>query len=302
MVLDREADTLGPGKIFPDTQAGTQRSILSTLNSIYDIFNIYGPILNRARLFLKKLQEDKTITWDSLLLETLKREWTLIGKQVNSTPKIVIPRSLGSRDGTYKLVAFSDASKDIYGTVVYIVNVFIGNTSFLTVKSRVVNKQLEKKTITVIEIQAFGLATETVISLFQELANQSVVTPIKIMRMALYSDSMIALIWLYSYTYKFDKLQKKGVFIQNRLKSVCDLCQVFPITFSFVNAYDNPADYISRYVSYRRLQKTAYHSGPEFLMKPQKDEVQFSFKVPNSLEKRDEVPDPEREDTSLITV
>ncbi|XP_068249643.1 uncharacterized protein [Palaemon carinicauda] len=120
--------------------------------------------------------------------------------------------------------------------------------------------------------------------------------------MAIYSDSMVALNWLYSYTYKYDKLQKKGVFIQNRLKAIGDLCQVFPITFSFVNAYDNPADYISRCVSYRRLQKTAYHSGPEFLKKPQKDEVQFSFKVPNPLEKRDEVPSPEREDTSLITV
>ncbi|XP_068203563.1 uncharacterized protein [Palaemon carinicauda] len=302
MVWDREADTLGPGKIFLDTQASTKRSILSTLNSIYDIFNIYGPILNRARLFLKKLQEDKTITWDSPLSETLKREWTLIGKQVNSTPKVVIPRFLGRRDGTYKLVAFSDASKDIYGTVVYIVNVFNGNTNFLTAKSRVVNKQLEKKTIPVIEFQALGLATETLISLFQELAGQSVVTPIKIVSMAIYSDSMVALNWLYSYTYKYDKLQKKGVFIQNRLKAIGDLCQVFPITFSFVNAYDNPADYISRCVSYRRLQKTAYHGGPEFLKKLHKDEVQFSFKVPNPLEKRDEVPGLEREDTSLITV
>ncbi|XP_068215919.1 uncharacterized protein [Palaemon carinicauda] len=302
MVWDREADSLGPGKIFLDTQASTKRSILSTLNSIYDIFNIYGPILNRARLFLKKLQEDKTITWDSPLSETLKREWTLIGKQVNSTPKVVIPRFLGRRDGSYKLVAFSDASKDIYGTVVYIVNVFNGNTSFLTAKSRVVNKQLEKKTIPVIEFQALGLATETLISLFQELAGQSVVTPIKIVSMAIYSDSMVALNWLYSYTYKYDKLQKKGVFIKNRLKAIGDLCQVFPITFSFVNAYDNPADYISRCVSYRRLQKTAYHGGPEFLKKLHKDEVQFSFKVPNPLEKRDEVPGPEREDTSLITV
>ncbi|XP_068247877.1 uncharacterized protein [Palaemon carinicauda] len=257
---------------------------------------------NSARLFLKKLQEDKTITWDNPLSETLKREWTLIGKQVNSTPKVVIPRFLGRRDGTYKLVAFSDASKDIYGTVVYIVNVFNGNTSFLTAKSRVVNKQLEKKTIPVIEFQALGLATETLISLFQELAGQSVVTPIKIVSMAIYSDSMVALNWLYSYTYKYDKLQKKGVFIQNRLKAIGDLCQVFPITFSFVNAYDNPADYISRCVSYRRLQKTAYHGGPEFLKKLHKDEVQFSFKVPNLLEKRDEVPGPEREDTSLITV
>ncbi|XP_068229545.1 uncharacterized protein [Palaemon carinicauda] len=256
MVCDGEAETLGPGKIFLDTQASTKRSILSTLNSIYDIFNIHGPILNRARLFLKKLQEDKTITWDSPLSETLKREWTLIGKQVISTPKVVIPRFLGRRDGTYKLVAFSDASKDIYGTVVYIVNVFNGNISFLTAKSRVVNKQLEKKTIPVIEFQALGLAKET----------------------------------------------KKGVFIQSRLKAICDLCQVFPITFSFGNAYDNPADYISRCVSYRRLLKTVYHSGPEFLKKPHKDEVQISFKVPNPLEKRDEVPGPEREDTYLITV
>ncbi|XP_068206256.1 uncharacterized protein [Palaemon carinicauda] len=280
--------------VYMDNGSYSCNSAKALYEAYYCLPNIFEPY---------KFELQQFVTNDAELQEIIDRDYdSETPKEVNSTPKVVIPRFLGRRDGTYKLVAFSDASKDISGTVVYIVNVFNGNTCFLTARSRVVNKQLVKKTIPVIEFQALGLATETVISLFQEPTGQSVVTPIKIVSMAIYSDSMVALNWLYSYTYKYDKLQKKGVFIQNRLKAIGDLCQVFPITFSFVNAYDNPAIYISRCVSYRRLQKTAYHSGPEFLKKLHKDEVQFSFKVPNPLEKRDEVPEPEREDTSFITV
>ena len=301
IMWDRNLDTFSPGKIQVNAQANTKRSILSTLNSIYDVFNIYGPILNRARLFLKRLHENKSVTWDSSLSEPLQKEWKLIVKQINSTPTVAVPRFIGRRDSSYALVAFSDASKDIYGTVIYIIDVNTCEASFLMAKSRVVNKQLEKKTIPMLEFQALGLAAENLINLYQELSGPSVVSPLSIESLQVYSDSMVALNWLYSYAYNFDKMQKKGVFILNRLRAIIDLCQMVPVRFSFVSAYDNPADHISRCVSYRQLQKSNYYSGPEFIKNLSQDDSNFSFVIPNPLAKlTDEVPEVTRNEYSTL--
>ena len=115
IIWDRKLGTFSPGKIWVDTQANTKRSILATLKNVYAFFNIHEPISNRARLFFKKLHEDKSVSWDSSLSEPLKKEWKLITKQINSTPRVPIPRFIGRRYSSYALVTFSDARKDIYG-------------------------------------------------------------------------------------------------------------------------------------------------------------------------------------------
>ena len=67
MNWSRDKDTLSPYKIALNTEAKSKRQILATLHSVYDIFNFYGPILLRAKIFMQKLQEDHSLKWDTTL-------------------------------------------------------------------------------------------------------------------------------------------------------------------------------------------------------------------------------------------
>ena len=101
MQWDRRDDTLSPLPINLCNKSNTKRLILSTLNSVYDVFNIYSPILNRARLFYHRLQCDKDLGWDTELKSDLLREWTNICKEVNHAPSFPLSRYIGPRNGTY---------------------------------------------------------------------------------------------------------------------------------------------------------------------------------------------------------
>ena len=151
MQWNREFDILSPFPINLDPNCQTKRQILSTLNAVYDLLNVYGPILNRAKIFLHWLQCDKSVDWDSKLQPDLVKEWSLICRQANDTPAIAVDRFIGSRSGRYNLVAFSDASSVSYGVVIYIVDIETAKVSFLQAKNRIVNTKLTKKSIPSLE-------------------------------------------------------------------------------------------------------------------------------------------------------
>ena len=48
----------------------------------------------------------------------------------------------------------------------------------------------------------------------------------------------------------------------NRLSYIKNLCKAFPIKFCFISGKTNPADCITRCLSYKLLIKTNYISGP----------------------------------------
>jgi len=278
---DREADSLGPYPINLDGTANTKRKVLSTLNSVYDLFNIYGPILNRSKLYLQRLQCDKSLEWDSVLPSRLLEEWTLICRQANATPRVTIDRFVGSRAGSFTLVAFSDASGSIYGTVVYIIERETNKVSFLLAKNRVV-KDKSRKTIPSLECQGVVLAVETLMDIYKELCGDKNILPLDINSMFVYTDSMVTLSWIKNYFISHDKMQGRSVYIMNRLKELGDWCKLFPITFRYIAGHENPADYISRPTSYNTLKKTDYYHGPAFL-REMESQPDLEVTVPNIL-------------------
>ena len=54
---DRLDDSISTGPLELNPQATTKRSMLSSLNSIYDVFGITKPLFGRASLFVHKLQK-----------------------------------------------------------------------------------------------------------------------------------------------------------------------------------------------------------------------------------------------------
>ena len=281
LLWNRITDNISVKKYQLDNSASTKRTILKSLASNFDPFNIADPLLNRARLFMRELQIDADAKWDSELSPERLKEWSNITKQVNHAPEISIPRFVGKRGGKFKLISFTDASKLMYGTVVYIQDLSTGEVSFLMSKNRLNNKQLQSKTIPALEFQGISLGVETLMDVYTELCGPSCVQPIEIAELNLYSDSLVALSWINNYVDKLDKMSKRSVFIMNRLNHILKLCDTFPVTFRFVSGIENPADYTTRPISYNQLVKTNYWTGPKFL----KDcKVDACLGLPNQLE------------------
>ena len=259
---DTHDDTLSTDKIELDIDAKTKRQVMSTIASHFDILNINGPILNRSRVFSHKLQCDRLLDWDTELSSELLKEWHNIATQINSAPLNSIPRFCGDRNDTYKLLAFTDASKSMYGVVVYAESLQTGNRNFLMSRSRMVNKTLEDKTIPSLEIHAISLGAEVLIDIYNDLAGKDCVKPLNVAELQVYTDSLVCLHWLNDSSNKFSKLQKRSVFVINRLNHISKLCETHVISFAYIAGIDNPADCTTRCVSPKLLKKTNYFCGP----------------------------------------
>lgn len=265
LVWNRTEDSLSTRPISLDMKANTKRAILSTVASQFDLYNFNGPLLNRSRLFLHELQCNKTLDWDTVLDKDLQRQWQNIVKQANAAPVIKVPRFVGSRNDSYKLIAFSDSSKIIMGVVVYIQSMTTGKVSFVIAKNRIVSGQMSTKSIPSLELQGIALAVECLLDLYDELSGNNCVNPINIIDLQVYSDSLVALSWINSYSIKLDKLQKCSVFVKNRLLDIDRLCERHKVMFKFVSGEENPADCITRSMSYKQLVRSNYFTGPNVL-------------------------------------
>ena len=100
-------------------------------------------------------------------------------------------------------MAFTDASKESYGTVLYLQNCETNEISFLLSKSRVIPNS-NSNSIPVLELQALTFGVETAYSIKKELCNAF--CPVNIMRVDIFTDFTIALNWLSAKTTKFSKI------------------------------------------------------------------------------------------------
>ena len=184
---------------------------------------------------MHELQTNRNLDWDTKLSEDLLRTWGNICKQVDSAPDISIKRFVGRRDGRFCLIAFTDSSKVMCGIVLYIQDLETLEVSFLLAKSKLVGKQLQKKSIPSLEFHALVLGAETLVETYRGLAWERAVVPVKIEELQVFTDSMICIGWINTYVNKLEKLyQKRSLFILNRLDKLSQLCEYVPIKFSFV--------------------------------------------------------------------
>ena len=272
-------DSLSTKKLFLDPQASTKRTVLQTVAKHYDIYNIYGPVMNRARVFLHLLQSQVDLGWDTKLNPDQLKTWKNITRQANSTPEITIPRYVGSKTGSYSLVACTDASQAILGVVVYIIENETGRMSFLLSKYSMIDRSLKLKSIPNLELQAITLGVECLIELTNEMSGSDCVNPVKLTERQLLTDSLCCIGWLNSYNNTFDKMNKKSVFVQNRLEKIGAWCNQYPITFRYCAGALNPADCITRCLSHKQLSRSNYFSGPNL----EKVDDSYDIFVPNPI-------------------
>ena len=260
IIWNTSEDSLYTRKLVLDDKANTKRSILSTIATNYDIYNYNCPLLNRAKLLLHKLQ-NKKLDWDTIIDVEDQAEWNKICRQLQNVPSLKFQRYVGKKSDEYVLCAFTDSSKCIYGCVIYLVNLTTQKVSFLMALNKLVSKQLESKSIPSLELQAIVLGVETLVDAYKELSGINCVEPVKISDIILCTDSNVCLNWIAAYSVKFDKPNKLSVFVANRLQTICQLTVAHPIQFRFCAGTSNPADVVTRTISYSLLMKTNYVKG-----------------------------------------
>ncbi|XP_068243236.1 uncharacterized protein [Palaemon carinicauda] len=262
LTWDRYSDEIFTKPINLNAEAKTKRSILQTIASQFDIFGFNMPLFNRCRLFMHKLQCRKKLGWDQILSQELQKEWQNISKQCNRAAPLRISRSVGPRNGEYSIVVFTDASRDIYGCVLYLLHNESNKLSFVHAKNRLVNKQLDGKSIPALELNAISLGVECTMEIFNDLSGSHCMKPLRIVNITLYTDSICALHWLNASSSKLDKMNKHTTFVRNRIHNIQRKCEMFPVTFKFVSGKANPADLVTTCVSYNQLMNSNYFSGP----------------------------------------
>ena len=121
----------------------TKRSVLETANSIFDPFGYLIPVEIKCRIFLQNLWKNE-FDWDMLFdnLSDLKKQWDNIRKDCEEVLNLEIQRVIKTSK-EMELHIFSDASKQAYGAIVYIVipttKSQVGKSQFLMSKAKITN-------------------------------------------------------------------------------------------------------------------------------------------------------------------
>ena len=98
-----------------------------------------------------------------------------------------------------------------------------------------------------------------------EHPGESSLLPSNISRLRVLTDCLVTLAWVNSYSQKFDKMQYKFLFVQNKLNKINVLCDRFLNEFSLIACIENPADCLIKSISHKLLMKTNLFTCPSFL-------------------------------------
>ena len=179
---------------------------------------------------------------------------------MNSHEQLSVNRMIGERSGIFKLVGFSDASKDALGLTFYLWDVETNECSFIMAKGKVLGRKLKSNSIPVLEFDALAWGAEIAVQLFHSLT--TAVEPINVSNIIMFSDSMIFLSWVRARLHKTGKIERKSVIVNNKVNKIVSLCDSCPMSFRFVEGCQNPADLSNRAVSSYTVNKSNFLVGP----------------------------------------
>ncbi|XP_049875002.1 uncharacterized protein LOC126373073 isoform X1 [Pectinophora gossypiella] len=266
------------------SRAVTKRQILSHIASFYDPLGFISPIIVRGKAIMQKLWCEK-IGWDSDPPQQLKGEWADFASSLAAMKPILLDRNIQvpSDAKAVQLVGFADASSSIgYGACLYLrVEDKSGNVtmSLLCSKSRI-NPRTKSLTIPRLELNANLLLARLARKVYDTLQIK-----LKIDDVYLFSDSQIALSWIYTNVIKLQ------AYISNRVRVIQQLTKRW--RWGYVDTHENPADYISRGLDPRELPSCSmWWDGPDFL---KQREYIFNANIPKNTEKLPELCDVDRE-------
>ncbi|GFW03595.1 integrase catalytic domain-containing protein [Trichonephila clavipes] len=232
----------------------TKREVLSVIAKLYDPLGFLGPVIAKAKVFLKQLWQYK-LDWDDVLPNSIANEWREFVTTLKCIEEVKINRFIMA-DNNVRIVlqGFADASEAAYGAVVYL-QCFLHNgvakVSILVSKSRVA--PIRVISIPRLELCACVLLAQLVKKIRSTLR-------LNISDIVLHTDSTIALAWLNT------PANRLKTFVANRVAKVQELTEGFQ--WHHVPSVLNPADLVSRGLRPCDLPNLRlWWHGPQFLEK-----------------------------------
>ena len=162
--------------------------------------------------------------------------------------------------GSGKLIIFCDSSKDCYGFCCYLVSEIDGIKSNLVfAKSKVAPGK--SPSLPTLELLSVHLASKCLISILDSFVN--------IEEIVIAMDAQIVLSWILT-----ENVKAKNILAKNKVKDISLIRQnilsryKLNIKFRYIPTAENPADLVSRGVSYTNLNKNwdFWAHGPQFLV------------------------------------
>ena len=277
-----DTDTFGVKTSPPLARPGrdTRRGCLSTLSSIFDPLGMIGPVLLPAKRVLQKTWQLK-LHWDDKLPEDLLKDWNKWKENLTVLNHVTIPRCYFpggcSRDATFQLHHFSDASEVGYGTVSYLRRETVDgrvDCSFIMAKSR--TAPIQFVSVPRLELQAATIAVRMHHLILKEI-------DLVMSTSFFWTDSKITLQYINNETRRFK------TYVANRVAEIRDASQ--PCQWRHCPGSLNPADEASRGIwAQRFLTSERWFKGPAFLMKLEEDWPCFGIEAlpEDDLELKDE--------------
>ncbi|XP_024875383.1 uncharacterized protein LOC112456855, partial [Temnothorax curvispinosus] len=125
---------------IPAGPCKSKRSIFYVIAQIYDPMGLIGPVVVKAKLFMRRLWK-LSIDWDDKIPVELMLEWNSYKERLEAMEEIKIPRQVVTREAVHiEMHGFCDASQSAYGACIYLCSIDAkGNRTarLLTSKSRI---------------------------------------------------------------------------------------------------------------------------------------------------------------------
>lgn len=136
---------------LPESNEVTKRNVLKEISSVFDLIELFSPILLKGKLLLKALRGQR-LDWDNAISSEDAKEWFSIKAEPSHLPECEIKRciTLKSSDVSNFLLCFCEASTYTYASVIYLLqqnikseskaNVLFSKTRLAPLKTNVCTK------------------------------------------------------------------------------------------------------------------------------------------------------------------
>uniref|UniRef100_A0A1I7V2F0 Integrase catalytic domain-containing protein n=2 Tax=Caenorhabditis tropicalis TaxID=1561998 RepID=A0A1I7V2F0_9PELO len=259
-----ESDTFGIKLASPPTGIPTKREVVAFQAKNYDPMGIISPLIVKTKILVTKMWE-LNVPWDTQIPEAVRPLWTEIVEDFQDT-MYTIPRQVVESYDFVKieLIMFSDASKDMFGTVGYLRFEYPNHhveirLVFSKCRIRPCNSTF---TIPQLELMGAECAVNAAIMLVNELH-------VKLDRVVFFTDNTCVLQWITNDVGNNLALR----WAAGRVKKVRDRLTMLEDrklrpTIRYVPTDQNPADLTTRGCSTTELKSNElWHFGPAFLRK-----------------------------------
>ncbi|XP_049884934.1 uncharacterized protein LOC126379949 isoform X2 [Pectinophora gossypiella] len=239
---------------YEDKSPVTKKEVLRTLARLYDPCGFASPYILPAKLMFQQTCIRK-LNWDCPLPADLLQSWPNVIENIEGATIVEIPRYIGhglTEDIVIReLHCFTDASKNAYAAVVYLVSRTENKsyTSLLMSKSRITPIE-DKDDLKIPRLELLGYLIGS--RLLRYVAEN---LDLDVAKKYLWTDSMIVLSWM-----KTSRLMPP--FVSRRVN---EIKQNKDFDLRYVPTTLNPADIATRPDSVK-LKKELWFSGPTFLM------------------------------------